>query len=330
MRAFTEFSERIVQFLDPSKWHEKFPNCGMSMQSPIDIKNAKCNSNLKSSLTFTKYDKPGSQKFTLENNGHTLVLLTESTGANIELANVATFKLIQLHFHWGSDNTEGSEHKLKGKAYPAEVSALVRRTALLSQQTARTHRSVILTPYFNSRCIWFTTTRNIPRLKKRNRRVMVWPFSASSSKYASSCLLRSTLFSNSIPSEFSTNRLAVKTLLSRRFWIILPTSLIKVRTLLRVYLLRVYFKQEWNYASQMRVCLRGSSTLMSWSNENKSCMRVDKRGEFAWEFRQLSCPGQTRTRVAWELASESLHESWQARVCMRVSSTLMSWSNENN
>ena len=43
--------------------------------------------------------------------------------------------------------------------------------------------------------------------------------------------------------------------------------------------------------------VRVSSTLMSWSNENKSCMRVSKQ-EFAWEFHQLSCPGQTRTRVA--------------------------------
>ena len=84
----------------------------------------------------------------------------------------------------------------------------------------------------------------------------------------------------------------------------------------------------------------------SWSNENKSCMRVDIKREFAWEFHKLSCSGQTRTRVAWELTSESLHESfinsrvlvkreqelhesWQARVCMRVSSTLVSWSNEN-
>ena len=43
--------------------------------------------------------------------------------------------------------------------------------------------------------------------------------------------------------------------------------------------------------------MRVFSTLMSWSNENKSCMRVD--------------------------------ESREARVCMRVFSTLMSWSNEN-
>jgi hypothetical protein len=77
----------------------------------------------------------------------------------------------------------------------------------------------------------------------------------------------------------------------------------------------------------------------------RELMRVEKR-EFAWEFPQLSCPGQTRTRVAWELRSESVHESfhnshapvkreqelnasWEARVCMRVFTTLMSQSNEN-
>ena len=41
-------------------------------------------------------------------------------------------------------------------------------------------------------------------------------------------------------------------------------------------------------------------TLMSWSNKNKSCMRVDKR-EFVRVSSQLSCPGQTRTRTAREL-----------------------------
>ena len=51
---------------------------------------------------------------------------------------------------------------------------------------------------------------------------------------------------------------------------------------------------------QAKVCMRVFSTLMSWSNENKSCMRVEKR-DFVWEFSQLSCPGQTKTRVAWEL-----------------------------
>ena len=44
-------------------------------------------------------------------------------------------------------------------------------------------------------------------------------------------------------------------------------------------------------------------------NENKSCMRVDRR-EFAREFHQLLCPGQTRTKVARELTGESLLESF--------------------
>ena len=52
------------------------------------------------------------------------------------------------------------------------------------------------------------------------------------------------------------------------------------------------------------VCMRVFSTLISWSNENNSCMKVDElvdKWEFVREFSWLSFPGQTRTRVAWEL-----------------------------
>ena len=95
----------------------------------------------------------------------------------------------------------------------------------------------------------------------------------------------------------------------------------------------------------MRVYMRVFPTFIAWSNENKSCMRVEKR-EFTWEFSQHSLLDQTRTRVAWVLRSESFHESflnihclikreqelyesWQARVYMRVFSTFIAWSNEN-
>jgi len=36
-----------------------------------------------------------------------------------------TYTLLQFHFHWGSDNSKGSEHFLNGKQYSAEVRALV-------------------------------------------------------------------------------------------------------------------------------------------------------------------------------------------------------------
>ena len=33
-----------------------------------------------------------------------------------------TYRIAQLHFHWGSDNNKGSEHTIDGNAYPLEVS----------------------------------------------------------------------------------------------------------------------------------------------------------------------------------------------------------------
>jgi hypothetical protein len=92
---------------------------------------------------------------------------------------------------------------------------------------------------------------------------------------------------------------------------------------------RVDAAESW----EARVAMRVFSTLVSRSNENKSCMRVveswarsqslhesflnshapvkreqelhenwwEVKSENAWEFSQLSCPGQTRTRVAWQL-----------------------------
>ena len=81
-------------------------------------------------------------------------------------------------------------------------------------------------------------------------------------------------------------------LIIRLAWRLTSESFINSRVLVKR-------EQELHESWEARVCLRVSSTLMSWSNENKSCMRVEKR-EFAWEFHQLSCPGRTRTRVAYK------------------------------
>ena len=54
-------------------------------------------------------------------------------------------------------------------------------------------------------------------------------------------------------------------------------------------------EQELHESWQARVYIRVFSTFIDWPNENKSCMRVDKR-EFTWEFCQLSLLDQTRTR----------------------------------
>ena len=98
---------------------------------------------------------------------------------------------------------------------------------------------------------------------------------------------------------------------------------------------RMRVDESW----KARVCMRVFSTVMS-SNEDESWRELrneslyesflnyhvlvkrgwELRSEFVWEFSQLSCPGETRMRV---------DEIWEVRVCMRVFSTIMSWSNED-
>ena len=104
-----------------SDWPNSYPICGQKRQSPVDIKGANCSQTLKNSITFTNYDQKGSVPFDFQNSGHSVVLTLTSTGAKIKLDSLGTFSLVQLHFHWGKDNKNGSEHTVEGKAYPAEM-----------------------------------------------------------------------------------------------------------------------------------------------------------------------------------------------------------------
>ena len=34
---------------------------------------------------------------------------------------MSRFNFLQLHWHWGSDSTKGSEHTMDGEMYPMEI-----------------------------------------------------------------------------------------------------------------------------------------------------------------------------------------------------------------
>jgi len=55
--------------------------------------------------------------------GHTVQLDVLSTNtATLSGGPLSSpYKVLQLHFHWGSDNTKGSEHLYDGQAYPMEL-----------------------------------------------------------------------------------------------------------------------------------------------------------------------------------------------------------------
>lgn len=111
----------------PTYWYENWAVCNSWKQSPINIDTSLVlkDTNLPGfdASSFTK--KPDGLELT--NNGHSLVLnidnghtIIGSPGSGSALP--GTYKVVQLHLHWGEDlQTGGSEHTVDGNYYWAEL-----------------------------------------------------------------------------------------------------------------------------------------------------------------------------------------------------------------
>lgn len=130
-----------------------------------------------------------------------------------------TFKAAQLHFHWGSDSTKGSEHTLNGNQYPMEASdrpgshqsrILYRKIILLqfwikiahfiksSNLDGKQQKTIIVSVYFFSSTLW-RTIRSTRTWLQPCRTLMVWQFLVSSSRLVALPLLRAACASGSCP-----------------------------------------------------------------------------------------------------------------------------------
>eukprot|EP00091_Calanus_sinicus_P016299 TRINITY_DN355_c0_g1_i4.p1 TRINITY_DN355_c0_g1~~TRINITY_DN355_c0_g1_i4.p1 ORF type:complete len:414 (-),score=164.52 TRINITY_DN355_c0_g1_i4:140-1291(-) len=143
----------------PANWGKEFPVCNGKSQSPINIVTGAPTQTEPAKINFGNYDKVriddliiseehygdenivGKRKKrdtgkdgekdrleagTIKNNGHTAQLDVVATlpgdvgvltGGPLDGA----YQILQLHFHWGSDDTKGSEHTLDGKMFPMEL-----------------------------------------------------------------------------------------------------------------------------------------------------------------------------------------------------------------
>ncbi|XP_068234635.1 uncharacterized protein [Palaemon carinicauda] len=106
----------------PPKWPHYYPVCGGFSQSPVDINTAVVVKGTSHPFTFSNYDKLPT-RMTLVNNGHSAQVTAEmASAATIKDGGLAdTYTFLQFHLHWGSDDTQGSEHTIDGKMYPAEL-----------------------------------------------------------------------------------------------------------------------------------------------------------------------------------------------------------------
>ncbi|KAK0181212.1 hypothetical protein PV327_003514 [Microctonus hyperodae] len=112
-------------YKDTCKWAKEFPMCGEKFQSPINIKIP----NLESlgelpPLKWNGYENAPTT-MTLVNSGHSITLTGQWDDNNIPyitdgpLTDAYIFE--QLHFHWGPNDSVGSEHKMNGNSFPLEM-----------------------------------------------------------------------------------------------------------------------------------------------------------------------------------------------------------------
>ncbi|XP_072108501.1 carbonic anhydrase 14 isoform X1 [Mobula birostris] len=102
-------------------WKKDYHYCDGKSQSPINIETSKAmfNKNLPK-IRLEGYDLPETTSLNLTNNGHTVKLsLPNSMAISSGLSQI--YLAAQLHFHWGSEGSPGSEHTVDGTQYAAEM-----------------------------------------------------------------------------------------------------------------------------------------------------------------------------------------------------------------
>ncbi|CAG5907289.1 unnamed protein product [Menidia menidia] len=134
----------------PDKWH-LLPDakCADERQSPIDIVSEKAQFDEKlKSFKFKGFDNKHAIKY-ITNTGHAVkcVLkdgLVEVSGGGLE----HDYSTLQFHFHWGTANSNGSEHTMDSKRYPMEMHIVNKRKDLTLDKALKTHDGLAVLGFF--------------------------------------------------------------------------------------------------------------------------------------------------------------------------------------
>ncbi|ELT99673.1 hypothetical protein CAPTEDRAFT_198261 [Capitella teleta] len=105
----------------PKCWSICNPKCQGTRQSPINLQIGKAK--FMGIFQAPEVSGPLTVKMKASNNGHTVVL-AKTSGQSIHISGVGldgSFIFDQLHFHWGSEASTGSEHTLNGNHWPMEM-----------------------------------------------------------------------------------------------------------------------------------------------------------------------------------------------------------------
>ncbi|XP_071444052.1 carbonic anhydrase 2-like [Hetaerina americana] len=114
----------------PDTWAKDFPTCGGKRQSPINVNLNVAKpppAGVEDALFFKYYDAPPLQ-LTVKNSGHSIKMTgnwsAERRPRVSGYALPGEYALAEVHFHWGADDEEGSEHLIQGDCFPLEMHAV--------------------------------------------------------------------------------------------------------------------------------------------------------------------------------------------------------------
>merc|ERR1719427_1780408 len=111
----------------PDSWLTSHPSCGGESQSPINLETVDVAlREHKTSLTFSSYDQVNRDSCKLGNTGNIVTLsLTTTPSPHPSMSggpfNTTSYYFSQAIFHWGSNDSFGSEHTIRTTTYPMEM-----------------------------------------------------------------------------------------------------------------------------------------------------------------------------------------------------------------
>jgi len=118
----SEWSYKLGDPSGPDHWQFA---CKGDQQSPVNIPSTGLTSTVFPALSLWNYQLQPAESLLL-NNGHSAKLATEpAVPADTPLLSGGglpnSYKFAQIHFHWGAEDSKGSEHLVGDTQYPMEM-----------------------------------------------------------------------------------------------------------------------------------------------------------------------------------------------------------------
>ncbi|XP_015919113.1 carbonic anhydrase 2-like [Parasteatoda tepidariorum] len=169
----------------PESWPKRFKKCGGNRQSPIHINTSTVD--LNDDLNEFEFDnfEDNFEDAEITNNGHTIKVqpnVNDAPRSFKEGGMDDEYQFQQLHFHWGSRDSQGSEHLFDKKAYPLEMHLVCRNKNYPTKEKAESREdgfavlAVLFKVVDEDNEALEPIIEQLEHLKKKNSKEKVDPF----------------------------------------------------------------------------------------------------------------------------------------------------------